>query len=109
MRQLADLEIDQDETLEQIVVEDEVDVEVLLFEAKALLPGDEREPLAQFEEKGLEVLDDGLFDGRLAQGGVVLQIEKLRSRMNCSGSTAASLAMASLRTGGLRRLASRRS
>ena len=43
MRQLAGLEIDQHEALEQVVAKDEVHVEVLVLEAHALLPGDEGE------------------------------------------------------------------
>ena len=57
--ELADFEVDEDVALEDGVVEDEVDVEVVAFEGEALLAGEEGEAVAEFEEEGLEVGDEG--------------------------------------------------
>ena len=47
MRKLAEFEIDQHVALENDVIEDKVDVELLVLEGEALLPGNKREPLAE--------------------------------------------------------------
>lgn len=44
------------------MIEDEVDVEVVAVEREALLTGDEGETFAEFEEEGLELIEEGLLD-----------------------------------------------
>jgi hypothetical protein len=56
------LEIEDDAALEEVIVEDEIDVEVLGIGADALLASDEGEALAQFQQEGLQVIDEGLFE-----------------------------------------------
>ena len=48
--ELARLEIEEDEALEQVVVEDEIDVKVFGLGADALLPSDKGEALAQLSK-----------------------------------------------------------
>jgi hypothetical protein len=43
------------------MVENEVDIEVVTIQRNAFLPGDEGETFAEFEEKGLQVIDEGLL------------------------------------------------
>jgi len=52
MGELADLEVDQNEALEEVVVENEVDVEMLGFRGDAVLAGDESEALASSSRNG---------------------------------------------------------
>jgi hypothetical protein len=77
VRELAQLEIDEDETAEQAVVEDEVDIEVIALESHALLPCNEAEALAELEEKALEAIDDGLLEISLAPVGAFVEPEEL--------------------------------
>ena len=60
VRELAELEVDEDEAAEQPVVEDEVDVEVVALERHPLLPGDEAETFAEFGQELLDAIDDQL-------------------------------------------------
>ena len=62
MRQLADLEINQDVALQNAVVENEVHVQVFILEAQPLLARDEGKTLAQLEKEFLEMRDDGRLD-----------------------------------------------
>jgi len=77
--QFADFQVDQLETLEQEVVKDEIDIKVLILKANPLLAGDEAEALAEFQKECLKIVDDRLFDGRFAQGWVILQIQELQN------------------------------
>ena len=65
--ELADLVIDEDEAFQEVVVEDEIDKELVAFEAEEFLAGNEAEAAPKFEEEGLEVIHDGLLEGGLAE------------------------------------------
>ena len=71
-------QVEKDETLEQVVVEDEVDVEVLRLGADSLLAGDEREALAQFEEEGLQIVQQGVLQTRFQQFARAGQAEEFQ-------------------------------
>ena len=76
MRQLAGLEIDQDEALEQIVVEDQIDIEMRGLGADAELAGDEGEAFAEFKQELLKPADERGLEFFLMQPLVFGQIEK---------------------------------
>jgi hypothetical protein len=57
--ELFGLEIDDNETLEQVVVEDEVDIEVTRFCADAHLPRHKREPITHLQQESLKLRNDG--------------------------------------------------
>jgi len=78
MTELADLEVDEKEALQDGVVEDQVHVEVLVLEYQTLLARDERKSATQLEKKGLELLEDCSFENRLAQSPDVRQVEKIQ-------------------------------
>ena len=59
--ELAGLEIYDHVALEDCVIENQVDVEMVAIQSQSLLPGDERESLAQFQQKCLHVVDQRLF------------------------------------------------
>jgi len=61
MRQLAELEVHQDETPKQPIVEDEVNVEVVGLRASSASAGLRSRNLAHLQEKVLESIDDGLL------------------------------------------------
>lgn len=77
VRELAELEVDQQETLEDDVVEDEVDEELLVGEGQPLLAGDEREPLAQLQNKLRQLAEDRSLDVALVQRLTVGQVEEV--------------------------------
>jgi hypothetical protein len=58
MAQFAGFQVDDDKTLEQVVVEDQIEIEVAGFGTDTHLTGDEREALAQFEQMANIYLDD---------------------------------------------------
>jgi len=60
--QFPGFQVEKDETLEQVVVKNEIDVEILALGADALLPGDEGKTFAQFEQEGLKIRDEGVFE-----------------------------------------------
>ncbi len=77
MRQLAGLQIDDHEALQDRVVEDQIDVEVVAVQREPFLPGHEGEALAQFQQKGLQVVDQRLLQIRLDQPRGLRQAQKL--------------------------------
>ena len=62
MFDVVDFQIDQDEAAEDAVVEDEIDPVVGVVEGDAVLPADEGEALAEFQEEGLEVIAEESFE-----------------------------------------------
>lgn len=54
-------QVDQHKTLEQVVIEHQVDVEILRFCADALLTSNEGEALAQLQQEPLQLVDERLF------------------------------------------------
>lgn len=79
MGELADLEIDEYEAFEQVVVEDQIDEAVFIFNAQVLLAGDKGETLAQLQQEGLQLLDEAGFQLALEEGGAGLA--SMNSRM----------------------------
>jgi len=59
--ELAQLKVDQDEALKEVIVEDEVDVEMLTIKSEKLLPTDEREAFTELEKEILELIDERSF------------------------------------------------
>lgn len=59
--ELADLEIDQHMALQNGVIEDEIDVKVVAIESDPLLARDKGKALAEFEQEGLQVVDESLL------------------------------------------------
>ncbi len=55
------LELDRDQAPELAVVEEQIDVEVVAVELDALLPGDEGEAGAEFEQEELQLAQDRVF------------------------------------------------
>ena len=55
MTQLAPLEIENDEALEQVIIKYQVDIEIAAIGTDALLAGDKGEALAQFQQEGLKL------------------------------------------------------
>jgi hypothetical protein len=56
--EFVDFEVDEDVAAEESVVEDEIDVEVVFFEAEAFLAGLEEEAFAEFEKVLFEMIED---------------------------------------------------
>jgi hypothetical protein len=56
MGQLADLEINEHETLGDRMIEYQVDIKMITLKGNPLLTGDEGEPFAQFQQKRLKVV-----------------------------------------------------
>ncbi len=67
MGKFSGFQVKEDEAFEQVIVENQVDVEILAFGADTHLPGDEGKTLAQFQQKGLQLVDKGLFQIGLQQ------------------------------------------
>ena len=91
MRELVELEINDDVAAEEAVVEDEVHEVVVLIEGEALLPGLEEEAFAKLQEEVLEASDDGVLEVGLGVAGLFIEAEELEPA-RWSSSTAASRA-----------------
>src|SRR5579863_1882770 len=61
MRELARLQVNHYVAFENGVIEDQINVEMIAIQGKPLLTGDKSESSAQFEQKGLQVIDQCLF------------------------------------------------
>src|SRR5437899_778669 len=59
--ELADLEVDDDQAPEPAVEEEEVDPVPLVTDAQAALAADEGELAAEFQQEGLEMVDERLL------------------------------------------------
>lgn len=59
--ELPCFQIDEHETLQEVVVENQVDEIILLAIADSLLTSDKRESFSQFEKKKLETIDNCLL------------------------------------------------
>jgi len=73
---LADLQIDDYQTPQTTVEEEEVNTIPLVADAQALLPGNEAEISSKLQEKGLQVPDKRLF--QLAFGVLVLEAKEFQ-------------------------------
>ncbi|MGC4106205.1 MAG: hypothetical protein QM753_07595 [Thermomicrobiales bacterium] len=61
MGELARLEVNDDQAAEAAVEEEQVNTVPRVADTQAALPADEGEVAAEFEEEGLEVANEGLF------------------------------------------------
>jgi hypothetical protein len=80
MRQLTDLEVQQDEGMREPVVEHQVDKEMLAVERDPLLASHEGEALARLEQKLLERDDQGLLQVGLAESLVLTEPGELQDQ-----------------------------
>ena len=65
MFDIVDFQIDEDKTTQDAVVENKIDPVMSVVEGDAVLPADEGEAFAKFEEEGLEVIAEAGFQIRL--------------------------------------------
>ena len=77
MGELVPFEVEEDVAAKEAVVEDEIDAEVIIVEGEALLTGLEEEAFTEFQQEGLQLVDDGGFQFVLGVMRVVLQTEEL--------------------------------
>ncbi len=70
----TDFEIDDDQAIELAMKEEEIDAEPLIADAQTALAADECEVVAEFEEEGLEMGDQGVFE--FGFGVFVLEAEE---------------------------------
>jgi hypothetical protein len=78
VRQLPDLEVQQDERASDPVVKHQVDEEMPAFERDPLLAAHEGEALAQFEQKLLEFGDQGLLQFGFVEPPLVSEAGELQ-------------------------------
>ncbi len=64
----AFLEVDHDEAAEAEMIEEQVEVEIIVADIEAVLPADEGEALAEFEQEFLEVGEQAGFQFALMEG-----------------------------------------
>jgi len=76
VRELADLKIEQDVAFQDDVIKHEIDVEVIALERESLLPGDEGKAFSEFQEEGLQLIQQRLLDIRLGEAVRFRQAEK---------------------------------
>lgn len=75
--ELPELEVNEDKAAQQPIVENQVNIEVIAFDAQTLLARHETETLAEFQKELLEAIDDGLFEVPLEPGVAFGQVKKL--------------------------------
>ena len=78
MGQLACFQIDQHKTFQMEIIEYQIDIELTEFRGDAFLPGDKGKAFAQFQKKGLNIVDDGLFDFRFPVLAPFFQVKKFQ-------------------------------
>ena len=61
MSKFANFQVNQHVALQHYVIEHQVHVEMIAIERETLLTCDKGEPLAEFEKKGLQVINEGLL------------------------------------------------
>jgi len=75
--ELPELQINQQVALQDHVVENEVDVELLVFEDETLLACDERKPFPELKEEVRELAEDRRFEIAFVQGLAFRQVEEV--------------------------------
>ena len=60
--EVAELEVDGDEALEASVIEKEIEIEVVGIDLEAFLAGEEGKAVAEFEQEGFDLAEDGVFE-----------------------------------------------
>ena len=84
----VDLEVDKHEAAQDAVIKDQIDLVVRVIERDAILPADEGEALAQFEEELLEVVAKHRFELRfrhLIRLGDFQELEDIRLAQQVGG------------------------
>jgi hypothetical protein len=67
MAEFSHFQVKQHITLQDGMVENKVDIKMVAVQRNAFLSGDEGETLAKFEEKSLQVINEGLLKARFHQ------------------------------------------
>lgn len=78
MAELAGFQVDDDKTLEQIIVENQVNKKVAGLSANTHLPRDEREPLAKFQQKLLQFINNRLLQPALFYLASLRQLQEFQ-------------------------------
>ena len=76
MRELVELQVDDQIAAQEPVVEDEVEEVVVAVEGEALLPSLKEEAFAQLQEEFFEVRDDGGFEIGFGVTGLLVETEE---------------------------------
>ena len=61
MRQFVRFDFDDNETLQQAVIQHQISKKFIAIEMQSFLPGDKGKTIAQFQQKFLQMADDGTF------------------------------------------------
>ncbi len=77
--ELAELQVDRHQLAQAAVVEQQIEVIILIVHGDPLLPGDEGEITAQFQDKRLELAEDRLLHIILdVQAGQTEEVQEIR-------------------------------
>jgi hypothetical protein len=79
MREFSDLEVNEDITPEDAVVEDEVHIEMVGIEGEPFLPGFKEKSFAEFREKYFQFIDDGGFEIAFGIVRILIKPEKFKN------------------------------
>jgi len=72
VRQFTGFQIDKDKTLQYVVVKHKINIEVLGLGSDPLLTRNEGKTLPQFQHERLQLPDDGGFQLRFTEAGIIL-------------------------------------
>lgn len=78
MRQFSEFEVDEREAPQGAMVKREVNVEVVAIDGDAFLTSDEEEIASEFQEKFLQMVDDGLFQIFFLEVLRLFEVEKFQ-------------------------------
>src|SRR5207253_5274980 len=78
--QLADFQINQHKTFEQIVVKHQVNVKMIAVNRHSLLSPDKREAASEFEQEGLQTINQALLQVFFAQGVRFCDVEEFQHK-----------------------------
>lgn len=79
MGEFPDLQVDEDKTLKQIIIEDKIDIEVGGLRTDPKLATNKRKTLTQFHQKVTQARDKGIFELARAKIAAIGQIEKFQN------------------------------
>ena len=78
MTETVNLEVDNDVTLQDTVIKDEVGLEIVLVNEDALLTGFKAEPASHFHQHHLEMIQDNRFQSGLGVNILRLQAKEFK-------------------------------
>ncbi len=78
MGQFANLQVNQEVELQAAVIENQINVPILFLDADMLLPGDKGKTATQFQQKTLQMGDDGSLLVGLVKLCGIRQAEELQ-------------------------------